>query len=113
LAEDSPLPVVLYNIPPCTGVAIGLETVRSCMAIPNIAGIKDSGGDLAFFREVLQLRRQRPEWSVLIGPELLLAEAVLAGADGGVCGGANLLPRLFVDVHEAAKRGDRAALAPL
>src|SRR5262249_41763435 len=48
---------------------------------------------------------QRPDFSLLIGPEELLPDAVLLGAHGGVCGGANLAPRLYVDLYQAASVG--------
>jgi dihydrodipicolinate synthase/N-acetylneuraminate lyase len=48
-----------------------------------------------------------------MGPEQLLAEAVLQGAHGGVCGGANLLPRLYVDLYEAARAKDLARVESL
>ena len=60
-----------------------------------------------------RLAARRPEWTVLMGPEQLLAEGVLFGAHGGVSGGANLFPRLFVSLYEAAARGDLAAVVPM
>lgn len=52
--------------------------------------------------------KQRPDWSLLVGPEELLADAVFAGGHGGVSGGANIFPRLYVDLYEAARTGDIA-----
>jgi 4-hydroxy-tetrahydrodipicolinate synthase len=69
-------------------------------------GLKDSSGDMSYFHKVKQLVEGRPDLSLLVGPEALLAEAVLLGAHGGVAGGANLAPRLFVDLYQAAARGD-------
>lgn len=106
LADDSPRPLFLYNMPACTKTAVELSTVEALLPHPNIAGIKDSSGDMDYFRHLLRLRAARPDWSVLIGPEHLLADAVPLGADGGVSGGANLHPRLFVDLAAAARRPD-------
>jgi 4-hydroxy-tetrahydrodipicolinate synthase len=113
LAAESPLPVFLYNMPECCKVEIGLETLRACGEAPNIVGLKDSSGDLAYFGEALRLRSARPDWSFFTGPEHLLAESVSMGADGGVCGGANLHPRLFVDLYDAAAIGDLAQIEEL
>ena len=107
LAEESPLPVYLYNMPSHTKTVFDLETVRQALDLPNVVGLKDSGGDLKYFHEVgCLIRQRRPDWSLLIGPEELVGEAVLLGAHGGVSGGANLAPRLFVDLYEAAVRQD-------
>lgn len=105
--KASPLPVVLYNIPSCTRIGFDLLTLQRCREFPNVIGFKDSSGDLDFFAEVLAAFRDDPDFSVLMGPEEKLAHAVLSGADGGVCGGANLAPQLFVQMYEAAASGDR------
>lgn len=106
LAARSPLPLFLYNMPTHTKVPIELDTVRQLMEVPQIIGLKDSSANMIYFHHLLRLRRSRPDWTILMGPEELLAASVLFGADGGVCGGANLLPRLYVDLFEAARRGE-------
>ncbi|MBN2021769.1 MAG: dihydrodipicolinate synthase family protein [Pirellulales bacterium] len=107
LVAELPLPAFLYSIPVCTRVPFGLDAIRELMDLPGVVGIKDSSGDLAHFGRVVEVaRRERPDWTLLMGHEALLAEAVLRGADGGVCGGANLDPRLFVELHQAAQRRD-------
>jgi 4-hydroxy-tetrahydrodipicolinate synthase len=106
LSDASPLPVFLYNMPSHVKVSFDIATVRRLMERPNICGIKDSSAQMLYFNELLQARADRPDFLVLTGPEELLAEGVLIGGDGGVCGGANLVPRLFVDLYEAAVSGD-------
>ena len=106
LADAVPLPLFLYNMPAMTKLVIELETVRACLQHPNIIGVKDSGGDLQHFQRLLEIARERPDWSVFMGPEHLMAEAVALGGQGGVNGGANVFPRLFVEQFEAAQRGD-------
>lgn len=113
LAEAVALPLYLYNMPACTKVAIDLETTQRCLPHPNIVGFKDSGGDWAFFEQLLVLREARPDWSLFVGPEHLTGEAVLRGGDGGVNGGANLFPKLFTDLYRAAAAGDRSHVATL
>jgi 2-dehydro-3-deoxy-D-pentonate aldolase len=110
LAAELPLPLVLYNMPSLTKVRFEIETLERLADIELIVGIKDSGGDLAYFERLQSLRDRRPDWSLMIGPEHLLAESIRLGGDGGVAGGANIVPRLFVDCYEAARTGDEARL---
>ena len=106
LAVESPLPVVLYNMPSCTNVMFELDTVRELIDVPNVAGMKDSSGNMDYFRELGHLTRDLADFALLIGPEAHLVEAIACGADGGVTGGANLAPRLFVELFQAATSGD-------
>lgn len=103
-----PLPVLLYNIPDRPVPVFDVETVKAAADMPNIVGLKDSSGKMVYFRQLQAGMADRPDFALLMGPEMLLAEAVLLGAHGGVSGGANLLPRLYVDLYEAARRGDLA-----
>lgn len=114
LLADLPLPLLAYNIPSCTKIAIERETLEALIERENVIGLKDSSGDLDVPRDALALAAEkRPGWPVLTGPEHLLAEAVALGASGGVTGGANLAPRLFVDLYEAARAGNAAEVARL
>jgi dihydrodipicolinate synthase/N-acetylneuraminate lyase len=106
LAAELPLPLFLYNAPRNTKVQYEPGTLRRAMDQPKIVGLKDSSGNMDYFHQAVGLLKHRPDWSVLIGPEELLAEAVLAGGHGGVPGGANLFPRLYVQLCEAARAGD-------
>lgn len=106
LAAAVPLPVLLYNMPTHTKVFIEARTVAAAADIPNIAGLKDSSGNMVYFHTVRSLLTNRPDFSLLVGPEELLAESVLLGGHGGVNGGANLFPRLYVSLYEAARTGD-------
>lgn len=108
LLPELPLPLVLYNVPALTKVAFELELVRHFLDEPRILGLKDSSGNMTYFHQVLGLVKQRPDWCLLVGPEELLAEAVLAGGHGGIPGGANLFPQLYVRLCEVAAGGDLA-----
>jgi len=105
LTSRIPIPSVLYHCPPLTKTEFSLETVRWAMDQPQIIGLKDSSGNLAYFEALCSFLPQRPAWRLLVGPEELLATTVRMGGHGGVCGGANLFPRLYVDFFEAAKAG--------
>lgn len=106
LVTELPLPLFLYNMPALTKVSIEPETVRRAMDQPRIIGLKDSSGSMIYLHRILELLPLRPDWTVLVGPEELLSDAVFAGAHGGVNGGANLFPKLYVKLFEAAKSGD-------
>lgn len=105
-ADESPLPVVLYNMPTHTKTAYELPTVRRLMDHDNIVAVKDSSGQMLYFQELVELAQARPGFSILMGPEELLAPAVLMGGHGGVCGGANLVPGLYCEMFDAALTGD-------
>ena len=97
IVDRLPLPLVLYNMPSLTKVWFEHETLRRLATLPQIVGVKDSSGDLDYFRELIQLKSARPDFSIMIGPEALLPAAMSAGGDGAVAGGANICPRLFVE----------------
>jgi 4-hydroxy-tetrahydrodipicolinate synthase len=107
-SSQFPLPLFLYNLPQHVGFSIAPETVRAAALLPNIWGFKDSSGDLAYLGKVIDLLRDRPEFTILNGPEELLADAVALGAHGGVCGGTNLYPELYVRLYIAARDRNEA-----
>lgn len=106
LANRLPLPLFLYNMPSHTKVMIDPYTVQVLSENENVVGIKDSSANIVYFNAVRHILRERTDFSVLMGPEEALGEVVLMGGHGGVCGGANLFPQLFVDVYQAAVAGD-------
>jgi len=106
LASRLPLPLFLYNMPSHTKVMIDPYTVRTLSENPNIIGHKDSSANIVYFNTVRHLLREREDFSILMGPEEALGEVVLMGGDGGICGGANLFPQLFVDIYNAAVARD-------
>ncbi len=113
LARELSIPLVLYNMPSLTKVSFEPATVRQLLDEPTLVGVKDSSGDLDYFQQVREITRQRSDWTLLVGPEHLLAEAIKLGGDGGVSGGANIWPQLFVEIYEAATTGRNDEVAPL
>ena len=102
LAKDSPLPLYLYNQPELTKINFEPQTVARAAEIPNVVGVKDSSGKMGYIKQVLSLvGKSHPKFSVLVGSERLLAEALLCGAHGGVPGGANIFPDLPVRLYQA------------
>jgi 4-hydroxy-tetrahydrodipicolinate synthase len=106
VVDELPLPLMLYNMPSLTKVWFEIDTLRELSQHDRIVGVKDSSGDLQYFQQLVSLKQLRPDWSILIGPEHLTAEAVKLGGDGGVNGGANIFPELFVSLYQAAVAGD-------
>lgn len=106
LASTTRLPCYLYNIPALTHTAIEPRTVLAASKAANIVGIKDSSGDMMYFNALRELMSDQPDFSIYIGPEELLLEASCLGIKGGVNGGSNLFPQLYVSLFEAARRED-------
>lgn len=100
------LPLMLYNMPSLTKVWFEIDTLQKLASIDEIIGVKDSSGDLRYFRDLVALKNTRPDWSVLIGPEHLTVDAMRMGGDGGVNGGANIFPDLFSELYHAEVAGD-------
>ncbi len=113
LVPQLPLPLFLYNQPNHTKVPFEIDTVRRAAELPGVVGIKDSSTSMIYFHRLVALFQGRPDFTLLVGPEELLAEAVLLGGHGGVSGGANLHPRLYVQLFEAAQSRDLDRVAAL
>jgi 4-hydroxy-tetrahydrodipicolinate synthase len=108
LVPELPLPLFLYNMPALTKVHIEMDTIRRAMDNPRIIGIKDSSGDLGYYKKVANLIRERKDWSLLIGPEEKLFDSLELGGDGGVSGGANIFPALYAGVCREYRAGNVA-----
>lgn len=113
LANRLPLPLFLYNMPSHVKVMIEPETVRTLSEHPNIVGLKDSSANGVYFQKLIYLLRENPEFTLLCGPEEMTAEVVLMGGHGGVNGGANLFPELYVALYQAAADRDFERLMEL
>ena len=113
LTPQLPLPLFLYNMPSYTKQVFEPQTIGAAADITGIVGLKDSSGNMIYFHQLLSILKDRADFSLLMGHEELLAEAVLAGGHGGVCGGANLIPKLYVDLYNAAASRDLTAVEHL
>jgi 4-hydroxy-2-oxoglutarate aldolase len=111
VADASSVPVILYNIPQNTGVALAPETVARLSQHKNIAGIKDSSGDVVSFAEMVRLAGGcREDFALLVGHAGVFYAALCAGACGGILAAGCCAPRLCVGLLEAFRAG-RHALA--
>ncbi|SDJ69306.1 4-hydroxy-tetrahydrodipicolinate synthase [Halovenus aranensis] len=99
VADSADLPVYLYSVPSYTGLRLDPETVADLATHPNIAGMKDSSGDLAAFIRT-QRRTTDEAFDLLVGSGSLLAQALDAGASGGVLALANLFPEVCREIAQ-------------
>jgi 4-hydroxy-tetrahydrodipicolinate synthase len=108
VAEATALPVLLYSNPFHTGgVKIEPDTVARLAEVPNIAGIKDSSGDLQNTNEII--RRVPERFAVMQGRDTLIYPSLIFGARGAVPATCNIAPAIVVEIYEAFQRGDQAA----
>jgi 4-hydroxy-tetrahydrodipicolinate synthase len=103
LTPQLELPVFLYNMPTHTKVSFAPATVKRIAENKKVIGFKDSSANGAYFQSVMYEMRDRKDFAVFVGPEEMTAEVVLLGANGGVNGGANIFPELYVNLYNAAK----------
>ena len=106
LAEASPVPVLLYNIPQNTGVNCSPAVIEACAEHPNIVGIKDSAGNLGQIAEYVE--RAGDEFAVLNGSSALGTAAFAAGAAGAVLAAADVLPFETCDLWARCRDGQWA-----
>jgi 4-hydroxy-tetrahydrodipicolinate synthase len=100
------LPIYLYNMPTHTKVSFAPSTIRRIAENEKVIGFKDSSANGGYFQSVMHEMRDRPDFSLFVGPEEMMAESVLMGAHGGVNGGANMFPKLYVALYNAALAKD-------
>jgi 4-hydroxy-2-oxoglutarate aldolase len=104
VADASPVPVILYSVPANTGIDLPLETVLRLATHPNIAGIKDSGGDVVKIGRVA--REAAQDFCVMAGSAGFLLPALSMGAGGGITALANVAAGPLARLVEAFKAGD-------
>ncbi len=107
LAVESPLPLILYNVPGRTGCDLLPETVAALSAHPRIIGVKEAVADMARMAALLKL--QTPTFAVLSGDDPTALSAMRAGAKGTISVAANVAPRLFARLCECALAGADAS----
>ncbi|MFP8957381.1 dihydrodipicolinate synthase family protein [Natrialbaceae archaeon A-CW3] len=100
VADESPLPLLLYNIPSCTGRPIALETLEAVADHEAIIGLKDSSGDFEYFLDAM--RRTPDSFCCLQGFDTLLVPSLRMGADGGINALSNVAPAAYAEAFETA-----------
>ncbi|GAA2762384.1 dihydrodipicolinate synthase family protein [Streptomyces paradoxus] len=109
VAAASPVPVIAYDLPVAVHTKLPADVVLELAADGVVAGLKDSSGDLAAFRQVVTGVRERrgiTGFSVLTGSELVVDAALAIGADGTVPGLGNVDPHGYVRLDGLCRAGD-------
>lgn len=107
IADESPVPVILYNIPKYMHFALGASLVSELAAHRNVIGMKDSSGNRDLFSSYVKL--QSSKFAVLDGNAQLFQFAMESGAAGGILAAGLFAPTLCVDIYDAVKRRDSEA----
>ena len=111
VADASPIPVLLYNMPTYTHVDMAAATVVRVAAHPTVVGIKDSGGNITKIGDMVRL--SPPGFQVLAGSAGFLLASLVVGAVGGVVALANIAPRQCVQIQQLFDMGQIAEAAEL
>jgi len=106
LADHSPCPLILYNMPATTGISIPLEIIERLSYHPNIAGIKDSERDIERLDKSLQLWSEREDFSFFVGWAVKSVYGLQKGADGIVPSTGNFTPGLYRNLYRAVLKGN-------
>ena len=104
VADASPIPILLYNVPKFTGLVLPSSVAIALAKHPNVAGLKDSSGDMEWMREVLE--RVPASFRVLCGSVSVFAPALALGAVGGVLAAADVIPEPLVALFRTHANGD-------
>lgn len=104
IARGTSLPVMLYTIPAKAGVTLNVDTVRRLAEIPNIRGIKDSGGDFDRLLQLINLRRD--DFAVFTGTDSMILWTLIAGGDGAVAATTNAVPSVVMSIWNSFQSGD-------
>ncbi|MGC8464004.1 MAG: dihydrodipicolinate synthase family protein [Acidimicrobiales bacterium] len=112
VAERSPIPLLLYNIPAMTKVVLPVRVVGELAAHPQVIGMKDSSRDLEYFQSAAVATR-RQHFSLLTGSDTLLVASMAAGAAGTIAASVNLVPAMVVSLYRAILDGEDEAARTL
>ena len=103
VADASPIPVLLYSVPAFTGVTLESPEILKLAEHPNIAGIKDSSGNVQRVGEVVS--GAPAEFQVLTGSAAVVYPALAVGASGAILALAAALPEKFVELYDLVQQG--------
>lgn len=106
VADASEVPVLLYHVPKFSPVNFSLKLILSLAAHPNIAGLKETSGDLPLLSAVI--RDRPPSFRVYVGAGSLLLAGLVLGSDGGILALANAAPAECVEMARCVEAGDIA-----
>jgi 4-hydroxy-2-oxoglutarate aldolase len=104
VADQTKIPVIMYNVPKFTGLDLPLQTVFALADHPNIAGLKDSSGNIPVVSEIL--KGCPPSFSLLQGHGSALLSALMLGAKGGILALSNIAPAETAEIFKLTKQGE-------
>ena len=99
IADASPIPTIIYNMPAATAIDIDANSVIQLAQHPNIVAIKDSSGNVAKFANII--REVRPDFTVIAGSGGYFYPALCVGAKATVAALANIAPRETIAIYDA------------
>jgi 4-hydroxy-2-oxoglutarate aldolase len=111
VADESPVPVILYSMPALTSIKIEPETAARLSEHKNIIGIKDSSADVDGLQETIKLVSR--DFAVMTGNGTILNEALQVGACGGILAVGCVAPALCIAISGAVKSGETELAASL
>jgi len=103
VAERAAVPILIYNLPPATGMDLSADLLVQLSHHPNIVGVKDTGGNVTKMADVV--RRADPSFHVMAGSANFLYPSLAFGASGGVLALANIAPRESVALRRLFLEG--------
>lgn len=111
IADATPLPIVVYNVPGRTGSNIEAKTTLALAQLPNVVAVKEASGNLGQIQDIL---RDRPEgFGVFSGDDALTLAIMAAGGDGIISVTSNATPRPMAQLAERLRAGDLAGARAL
>ncbi len=99
IATSVSLPTLFYNMPTRTGINIEYKTLKRLSVLDNVVGIKDSSSNLDNMLSYLEIKKIKPEFSVLSGSDSLILSLLEKGGDGGVTSISNLMTKQLVGIY--------------
>lgn len=107
IADATPLPIVVYNVPGRTGCNVDAPTLAKLATIPTIVGVKEASGNMSQMADIV--RAVPDDFLVLSGDDAVTVPLMAIGGRGIISVCSNQIPREMADMVEAAERGDFAA----
>jgi 4-hydroxy-tetrahydrodipicolinate synthase len=104
IANEVDLPMILYNIPQCTGLELPWQMVEDLAQIPNIVAIKDTSGQLKYILAILE--KVRDKINVLCGHDEVVIAGLAAGCSGAILASANIIPDIWIQLYNHVKKGE-------
>ena len=103
VADKSPIPIILYNVPAFTHVELDSYLVAELSKHPNIIGIKESGGNITKIADMVRLTPK--SFQILAGSGGFFFPSLTVGASGGIMAVANVVPKVMLDIYRLYQEG--------